>query len=740
MSKFKLLLTMIVLCLADADFPAHADGWGLEILKDAAGFGNLFNRGVPPDLAPQPIPLQPETVRQPAPGGSLPGSNAGRSPTFDSKQYDNSVDGGGLGGRVLKDLAASGNLLNPGVPADLAPQRIPLEPYTVKQPAPVAAPPPSDGTYISPFDGKRYDSYGNEITPNVQLPPAPTTCNPCAPVKLNPNLKDIVTLSPPATAPVAAASTSQQALVTNPYKYQSASTFGPPQNKTDPTAQTPPRQVNWAYQQIQLIGQDLSASVAARVVALRGAGIGQRYNVGGISLSKAAAERMALDIDIESMTYRDGQIVLSGAQSRATSIDAALFLTSIRLACSSNDPFFSLDPVNGRVWDEQGREALSAAWKRIKDNYNQDPGRSGFAIETFSVKRRYPTLWTELEPRYPELRTRLVFQPAELKETRFGEILYKADVLLKELTSGVSVVQSDIPLRADNINGYIPSDQRRVARDMLTPDNLKEPWQWRGHRLWFDLLPQANSDTPTEYRGLETNIDASQRPNLYSILRQRGFVGARPPNVVRADTLSNSDGVVDVSEVYPKMFVRRHDHSTGQDIGGAGPDLDFLSGDVNERISLYVNTYPELRDLTDVFRSYVASVKLVQQNARICAAVRGIPLSDSEKVKTPLPEFHPSELFITVAQYSWAKDGKRGWLVQSGSSINGGIALRGKEFSAAASVDRETTIISHVKQDLAFGVPAPTWQSPSGRRYIAFNLDPREPPARVPVVAETSVK
>jgi hypothetical protein len=58
-------------------------------------------------------------------------------------------------------------------------------------------------------------------------------------------------------------------------------------------------------------------------------------------------------------------------------------------------------------------------------------------------------------------RSVLVFHPEWLRETRFGEILYKADVLLKELSSGVSVLTPG-PLRAKSIKGYLAADAERL--------------------------------------------------------------------------------------------------------------------------------------------------------------------------------------------------------------------------------------------------------------------------------------
>lgn len=459
------------------------------------------------------------------------------------------------------------------------------------------------------------------------------------------------------------------------------------------------------------------------------------YRPGGISLSKAAADKMALHINIDGLVYRDGQIVVAGSSNKATRIDAALFMTSLRLACEpSGDPYFSLDPFDGQAWTDQGREATAAIWNAIKEEFTGDPGNTKFAVQSFSVRQRYPALWAELAPRYPELRTKLVFGPEWLRETRFGEILYKADVLLKELVSGVSIVQPSTPLRAETVANYVSPQERSAARGILESDRTKDPQKWEGHRLWFDLMPQAQKDKPPAFQHPDKNIDRRKHRELYSILRARGLVGQRTPNPTSRATVYAQGDVTDLSQVYPKMFVRIHDHVTRKDLEGASPDRDLLSWDVNERTERYAEAYLELRDLIDIFRAYIAAAKIVKQDQSICKHIPGT-LMPAEKVATPLPAAHPSEIIITVAQYAWSERRAKRWQLSTGTLNSGGIGLRGKQFLAVAGVERETALIKEVKQDLANGVPAPGWKSKSGRQYIAFSASGREPPRRVPIVA-----
>jgi hypothetical protein len=534
------------------------------------------------------------------------------------------------------------------------------------------------------------------------LPPSPSLnqpCNPCQPVTLNPALKDIAALKPPQQYnPNGSASTSSPQWVSNPYRYQTKSTFDVPQSSP----------VNSGY-----------------------SGVGIKYGPGGISLNKAAAERLALGLSIDAVAYREGKIIITGSKDSASKIDAALFLTSLRLACRSDDPFFSLDAVDGKAWQDQSQAALASIWSHVEATLTGNITESGFSVHTYSVSQDLPSRWAEIQSQYPELRTRLVFRPEWLRDTRFGEILYKADVLLKELSVGYPVVQPAGYLRATGISGYIAPEMRGAARNLLVPSKLLQRG-WQGHRLWFDIMPQVVVGDEIADTDPDANIDRRSFPALYAALKVQGFVDEAHPYPTPTSSVYADGKITDLSEVFPKMFVRRHDSATGQDLPGRSNDLDLLSGDVNHRPALYANNYRELRELTEIFRAYIAAVSVVKDDAQICGNVGSTPLSDGEKVVERLPEFRPSDLFITVAAYA-SPDGSLRYATSN--SVNGGISLRGKQFYPQAVVQQTTPIIRQIKLALVAGIPAASWSDSSGRQYIAFDTDPRESPARVPIVA-----
>jgi hypothetical protein len=190
-------------------------------------------------------------------------------------------------------------------------------------------------------------------------------------------------------------------------------------------------------------------------------------------LTKAAAERMPLNLSIEGAFVKDGRIVLSGRKNPEATIDAALFLTALRATCEGRDPYFSLDPDDTSVWLQETKKAGAELLSHIKSDIGwtlqQRATRKTSSIlkfRTFSASQSYPVYWSSILNRYPNLRSRLVFAPEWLRQTRFGEILYKADVLLKELAGGAPALGTPF-LRASKIDDYISATQITAARGLL---------------------------------------------------------------------------------------------------------------------------------------------------------------------------------------------------------------------------------------------------------------------------------
>ena len=471
------------------------------------------------------------------------------------------------------------------------------------------------------------------------------------------------------------------------------------------------------------------------------------YRPGGISLSKAAAERMSLNIDLEGLHYSNGQIVLAGSPNANSGIDAALFLTALRMACESSDPSFSLDADNAEAWSEQGQLAARAVWEVAQRDYTWNPNipanrghnatiPDGLTLQTLSVRRDFPALWAKMAASYPDLKTRLVFRPSWLRETRVGEILYKADVLLKELASGNSIVNPSSKLRAAGIVGYVPPNLRSVVE---APFDATRAPGIRNSRLWFDLIPQSASNADPAPDTLPV-LDRSRNPALYSTLERQGYFSSRLPAALEKPALFTTGDTTDLSKIYPKMFVRRHDPLSNKDITGTDAYLNLLASDVNVRTERYVAAYKELKELTEVFRAYVANVAIVRQDRTACDPVRQMPLYDAEKTATPLPQYHPSEMFISVLRYVTQQGRKRSLWLNSGNVVSGGIALRAKEFYDVTSIGMETQVMADLKRELALPAPAvekAVWTGSSGRQFILLNLHDADQTARIEALLNT---
>jgi hypothetical protein len=110
-----------------------------------------------------------------------------------------------------------------------------------------------------------------------------------------------------------------------------------------------------------------------------------------------------------------------------------------------------------------------------------------------------------------------------------------------------------------------------------------------------------------------------------------------------------------------------------------------------------------------------------------------MPLQPSEKVKSALPEYHPSEMFYTIASYKVDKPDKgwSSWWAMS-SSHSGGVSPSGLELYQSAKI-ASTPVIESVRSDLVGHRGAETWVNKSGRKYVALLLD-SPAPGSAPVV------
>ncbi|MFM9942146.1 MAG: lipase family protein [Hyphomicrobiaceae bacterium] len=458
---------------------------------------------------------------------------------------------------------------------------------------------------------------------------------------------------------------------------------------------------------------------------------------GGITLSAAAAERLPINLDLQGAAIKDGTIVLVGQQ-RKSSLNAALLLTTLRLACERLDPYFSLDPENGQLWNEEGAQLAEKIFQQIKEEVapakpNWDHVRDGLDIRIISAKRDFPKLWDRHSKQYPNFRTQLVFKPNWLRDTRYGNILYRGDLLLKELSSGGPMLQAESVVKATQIERYMSASVRRSGASLasgLRDGILAKPeLEWTGFRLWFDVVPGSSNPADGLLMKHPQQIAVVRKPSkdadrLEGLLRDRGFELRSTPDLGLSDVWVDRESI-DLSQIYPKMFIRVFDGAAGRDLPGSDPAANALSADINRRITQYAAAYPELEELVGAVRAYVAAVHLVKQEQRICKQLPPELLA-SERTESPTPAFHQSELTFTIVNYVYRSGDQRKFVGSFGRGVTGGVTLGARELVNAKTLATPvpTQITREINLELAQLPEAALWKGASGRQFMALSFGP----------------
>lgn len=390
-----------------------------------------------------------------------------------------------------------------------------------------------------------------------------------------------------------------------------------------------------------------------------------RKLAGGISFTEAAALGLPLRLDIDGVLVDKGRIVLSGkSANELQQFDAAQLMTAFRLACGHGDPYFSLDPVDGKQWTAEGDAALQAARSELRESVFGVPyvGADGYwlvgPVQYTQRVRELPS---------PALHSKLVFSPGWLRDTRFGKVLYDADVLLKLMASGSPLPDGGGFARAPALSGYHSAEERVAVGGMRALIDGGALPLVAGNRLWFELGEQRRSElfpsfAPPDLRffmdtGLSTPLDgrAVLREQMSARLREAGLVDFSEVDEVRtspqAARLVIDGRAMDLAEVWPRMFVRRHDAASGQDLSGESPGLQAVANDVNSRPQEWMLQYPELQALVGALRVYVAAVKITAQQPEVCRQVARLPLMPSELLSTPLPATRPAILSMSSLSF-----------------------------------------------------------------------------------------
>lgn len=449
---------------------------------------------------------------------------------------------------------------------------------------------------------------------------------------------------------------------------------------------------------------------------------------GGISLTKAAAERMPLNLSIEGAFVKDGRIVLSGRKDTEATIDAALFLTALRATCEGRDPYFSLDPDDTALWlldtKKAGEELFAHIKKDTEWTLQQKATRKTPSIlkfRTFSASQDYPVFWSSTLQKYPNLRSRLVFGPEWLRQTRFGEILYKADVLLKELAGGAPALGTN-SVRAAKIDDYISATQITAAKGLLFKyHNLSaRDTALVGGRIWYDLT--ETSDAPTTKAESIPTVSSE----LSTLLRKRRLLPGSLENFNIPVSLPQNDGLLDISQVYPRMYVRIRDPLTLRDATGSFPGVDELVAGANAAPKKYAAAYREYQALVEVFRAYVAAVHARRMEPRLCLKLPK-DLMDAEKIAVAMPAYHRTDLALTVAWYEYSEGRFRRAIGMTSGLYQGGVSVGATAlFKQTAANAPDTPILRELRLEASKTSREPISAGAENLRYISFTLDPEE--------------
>ena len=247
------------------------------------------------------------------------------------------------------------------------------------------------------------------------------------------------------------------------------------------------------------------------------------------------------------------------------------------------------------------------------------------------------------------------------------------------------------------IDSYVSQLARSNARSLFAGlRDQKIETGWRGSRFWFDIAPSATSSAP-EALLIRSALDR----DLFNTLKERKLVATGSSVPRPAHQVAKDSDTLDLSNVFPTMFVRRHDISKGIDIPDDDPIMNSLSTDVNNNVESYVNAYREFQALAEIVRAYIAAVHVVKSNNSICGQLKGLPLLDSEKTTKPLPDYHPSELMMSVQRYAYGTGQAVRTLSARAMVIQGGVAIAGKQFYEASAVALQTPVIVSLKSELA---------------------------------------
>ena len=319
---------------------------------------------------------------------------------------------------------------------------------------------------------------------------------------------------------------------------------------------------------------------------------------GGIKFSGERADGLALMLDVTAVDFDPlhNRITLIGKSTGSGQpFDLDIFSDVLRLAAEKFDPFFSLQANNSADWDSMDNWAALL----LRDRYGspQQVAERVRAASPPPVRRGemayyYATL-DQIDPELDrknrqthDLSVQVVFSPSWLRYSKVGWILYRADLAIKGIAAGFVV-------RGDRI---VPSPA--WAMEDFNP-------------IWLHDRSAGRADFELDESPAETTATG-----------------------------------VDLTAVRPKLYVTGRKPGTSEDTTPSPGDL-AITNHFTQHWREYTEQLPELAELEEVYRAYVAAHYLIRHHPALAERILQMPRQQVPALP-PLYIYHPPVLYAAT--------------------------------------------------------------------------------------------
>ncbi len=352
---------------------------------------------------------------------------------------------------------------------------------------------------------------------------------------------------------------------------------------------------------------------------------------GGIKFSGERADGLALALDVTAVDFDPihNRITLIGKSTASGTgsgqmFDLDIFSDVLRLAAEKYDPFFSLEPNNPADWDSM------SAWAALllQDRYGspQQIAERVRAVSPPPVRRGemayyYATL-NQIDPELDrrnrqshDLSVKVIFSPSWLRYSKVGWILYRADLAIKGIAAGF-VMRGDaiVPSPAWGMEDFDP--------------------------IWLHDGSAGRADFELDESPAETTATG-----------------------------------VDLTAVRPKLYVTGRKPGTREDTKPSPGDL-AISNHFTQHWREYTEQLPELAELEEVYRAYVAAHYLIRHHPALAERILQMPRPQVPALPPLYIELPPVLYAATRAGEPVALDPERHNSYAMGGGFSGGTEFK----------------------------------------------------------------